>query len=340
MYIPIEFKDLKENYLLIDVRSPSEYKHSTINGAINIPIFDDYERKVIGTVYINESVEKAKKIGVDVASKKLPEIYEKVIKLKENYDKLVFFCARGGMRSGVLTMFLTAMGINAVKLKGGYKAYRKYIVNELPKINKNINYIVLHGNTGVGKTEILKKLKLHGYDVLDLEGAANHRGSLLGNVGLGDTYSQKQFESNIYHTLEKIKTNHVFVEGESSKIGNINVPKFICDKMKEGIHIFLDADIDFRVNIIVNEYIKDENNKIEIFNCLDKLNKYISRSNLEKYKTLLEKENYNELAKELMEKYYDPLYMNSAKNYDYVLKVNVDNIDKSAEIIENWFKRL
>lgn len=342
MYIPIEYKDLEklDEYLLIDVRTPSEYGEATINDAINLPIFNDEERELIGTIYVQESVEKAKKIGVEIASKKLPEIYQKILEMKQNHQKIIFFCARGGMRSGVLTSIVSEMGIDVTKLQGGYKAYRNFVVSQLPKLNEEVDYIVLHGNTGVGKTEILKKLKINGYNVLDLEGDANHRGSLLGHVGLGKTNSQKQFESNVFHALSNTKGNYVFVEAESSRIGSVSVPKYILDKMKLGKHIYLDAGIDFRTNVILNEYTRDSDTNSEIVKCLEKLNKYISNENIERYKMMINNNNYEDVSKELMVNYYDPLYSKSAKRYEYELEIYIDNFEDVVKQIEEYYEEL
>ena len=202
-YSQIDQNCINDKYVLIDVRSPGEFKTATIPGAVNVCLFNDEERKVIGTVYVQESVEKAKKLGIEAASKNLPIIYEKINQLEKEYKKLIFFCARGGMRSSAIVSLLASLGVNALKLRGGYKGYRGYINEELPKLIKKINFIVIHGNTGTGKTDILKQLSQRGYDILDLEGAANHRGSLLGSVGLGCENSQKQFEKSCISQLEK-----------------------------------------------------------------------------------------------------------------------------------------
>jgi tRNA 2-selenouridine synthase len=329
----IEYKDLKGNFILVDVRSPGEYKEATINGAINIPLFNDEERALIGTVYTRESTEKAKSIGVKVVSEKLPQIFERVSELEKQYDKVVLFCARGGMRSASIASLLQALGLKVARIKDGYKGYRAYINNELPKLCNDIKYVVLHGNTGVGKTEILKELKNKGYHVLDLEGCANHRGSILGSVGLGETTSQKQFESNIFETVKGIGSNYVFVEAESRRIGKVLIPEYIHNKMKEDIHIFVDASIDFRKNIIINEYTKNKDCDEEICEALLKLKKYVSESSIEEYCEKIKEKNYEEVVVDLMIKYYDPLYTHSSDKYKYDLTVVVENIKNTAKVI-------
>ncbi len=336
----IEYAELEGEYILVDVRSPGEFEEATIKGAINIPLFDDEERKIIGTVYTRESVEKAKRIGLEVASKKLLYIYDKVKELEKQYGKVVLFCARGGMRSGVIGMLLSSLGVNTERISEGYKGYRKFVVEALPKLNDKVQYIVLHGNTGVGKTEILKQLECEGFDVLDLEGFANHRGSLLGTVGLGKSASQKEFESKIYHMLKGCKSSYVFIEAESKRIGNSIIPDFIYEKMKNGIHIFVDADIDFRTELIIKEYTKGGNCNDEIIACLQRLGKYIGENNVDKYSQLVLKSEYRIVVSELMIKHYDPMYMHASNKYEYKLKVQVADIKIATEEIINWVKTI
>lgn len=334
----IDYKELKGEFVLVDVRSPGEYEYATIPGAVNVPLLDNEERKVVGTVYVQESVDKAKKIGLEFVSKKLPYLYDRFRKLEKEHKNLVFFCARGGFRSSSIAALMDSLGINTFRLRGGYKSYRKIVNEELPILNEGITYVVLHGNTGVGKTKILKELYEKGYDVLDLENAANHRGSLLGSVGLGKPRSQKQFESIVYDTLRRRKSDIVFIEGESRRIGNIVIPSCIWDKMEEGIHILVKASLDFRAELILEEYMKKENAKEEILLSLELLRRYMSEENSKRYIQMALDEDYRELSKQLMVKYYDPLYAASDKKYDYKHIVYVEDIEQAAENIESWIK--
>ncbi|MGO1470667.1 MAG: rhodanese-like domain-containing protein, partial [Tissierella sp.] len=177
--LEVSYKDIQndKNNILIDVRSPKEFNEETIPGAINIPIFSNEERELIGTLYKKDSVEKAKKTGIDIASKKLPYIYEEVANLDKDHRQIYMFCSRGGFRSSSLAPLFHSLNMNVTKLHGGYKEYRAFIREELPKISKNLTFVVLYGNTGTGKTHILEHLREKGMNVLDLEGCANHRGS-------------------------------------------------------------------------------------------------------------------------------------------------------------------
>lgn len=333
-YEDIDKNKIDESHVLIDVRSPSEYKSETIPGAINIPIFDDKERELIGTIYNQESIEKAKKLGIEIGSSHLPNIYEKVSQLDKKYNNLVFFCARGGFRSSSLVSLFKSIGINALKLDGGYKGYRKYINEHLPIEVEKIQFAVLYGNTGTGKTDILKSLKNHGMDVLDLEGCANHRGSILGSVGLGKQNTQKMFESLVYNSLKNRKTNFVFVEGESKRIGKDIIPDYLYNSMNRGINIKIEASMETRINILFEEYVHDTDR--ELIFSLDNLRKYLGDKNIDKYIELINNHEYKKVIEELIIKYYDPLYDYRNRNYSKVF-YNDDTITTTEEIIK-WAK--
>ncbi|QGU94532.1 tRNA 2-selenouridine(34) synthase MnmH [Clostridium bovifaecis] len=334
----IDYRELRGKFILVDVRSPGEYEDATIPGAVNVPLLDNEERRIVGTIYVKESVEKAKRMGLELVGKKLPFLYDKIRELEKEHKNIVFFCARGGFRSVTISTLMASLGVNASKLMGGYKGYRKVVNEELPILNEEVTYVVLHGNTGVGKTEILKKLCQDGYEVLDLEGAANHRGSLLGSVGLGQPRSQKQFESLVYDTLRRRKSDIVFVEGESRRIGNIVIPSSIWERMEEGVHILVQAPLEFRANLILKEYMKKEGFEKEILFALDLLKKYMSEENIQRYEKMAVDKEYKELAEQLMVKYYDPLYASSEKKYEYNKKIEVNDIEKAAQDIESWMK--
>lgn len=337
----VDFKDLSGDYILVDVRTVGEYEEATINGAVNIPLFTDEERALVGTIYTRKSTDEAKKIGVDIVSKKLPEIYAKIHELEKEYKDVVIFCARGGMRSASITELLCALGMRVKRISGGYKGYRAFINETLPKLNEEVTYVVLHGNTGVGKTEILKALKVDGYNVLDLEGCANHRGSILGSVGLGSCLTQKQFESNIYEELKSAKgKKYVFVEAESRRIGRVLIPDYIHQRMKDGIHVFVDAPLDFRSNLIINEYTKAEECNAEICEALRGLTKYIGEKNIEEYCKRVEAGDYGDVVKELMVKYYDPMYMHSSDKYDYALSLMINSVEEGSEALKAFADKL
>lgn len=332
----ISYKDAenikrKSKTIFIDVRSPKEYSLETIPGSINIPLLNNKEREIVGTAYRKESSDKAKKLGVEFVSKKLPIIYEEISSLNNKYDNLIFFCARGGYRSSSIVSVLNSIGVKTIKLEGGYKGYRKHIMEELPNMVNDIDFIVLYGNTGTGKTKILKYLRREGMNVVDLEGDANHRGSTLGGVGLGDQTSQKEFESLIYNDLKARNNNLVFIEGESRRIGKDVVPEYLFNRMKEGIHVNIEADLDYRVQTILNDYVHGTDD--ELINSLNYLRQHLGNSKIDTYISLIKKKNYAKVIEELMINYYDPLYENNTRN---IIKNfhNSDHLTTAKKIIK------
>jgi tRNA 2-selenouridine synthase len=339
MFLEVTYEDIDKNringsYKLIDLRSPSEYKSETIPGAVNIPIFTDEERKIIGTTYVQESIDKAKLLGVKAASKKLPAIYEQVSQLDKKYNNLIFFCARGGFRSSSVTGLFRTIGINAIKLDGGYKGYRRYVNDNLPKLIEDITFVVLYGNTGTGKTEILKNISEKGYDILDLESSANHRGSTLGGVGLGEPNTQKMFESYLFEALKNRKYNLVFTEGESKKIGKAVIPDYLFDKIRNGINIYISAPMEKRIENILNDYVHNTDN--ELIEALEHLRRYLGHENINRYIEMIRNKEYKRVIEELIIKYYDPRYESNKRIY--VSNFYNLNTNNTANEIINFFK--
>lgn len=337
MYREIQYKDLesgrlKGSFQFIDVRSPKEYNSETIPGSINLPIFSDEERAVIGTEYKNGSIDKAKRIGIEAASKKLPDIFDKLIELNNNYNNLIFFCARGGFRSKSVTSIFESLGFNVIRLEGGYKGYRHFINENLPDILKSIKFIVLYGNSGSGKTEILKHIKSLGGDILDLEGCANHRGSLLGGVGLDLPNTQKMFEGLVYNQLKNRKSNIVFTEGESKRIGRVVMPDYLYNSITSGDNIKIEANIETRIKNIYKEYVDGEKEDNELIESLNFFRKYLGNNNIDKYIEMVKEHNYNPVIKELLIKYYDPLYEFKDRQYIDTF-YNEDTMKTAKEII-------
>ncbi len=340
MLAEIEYGDIRKylkdkTYIFVDVRSPGEYEQETIPGAINIPIFNNEERAEIGTLYKQDSVEKAKKRGVELVSQKLPELYDQISSLEKEYGKIILFCSRGGYRSSSLISFLQALGLKVVKLKDGYKGYRRYVNENLPLMVDKINFIVLYGNTGTGKTHILESLDSLGADVLDLEGCANHRGSTLGGVGLGEQTSQKMFESLIFKSLAQRKTNTVFVEGESRRIGKDVIPLYIFEAMQEGTHIKITAPMDKRVENILKDYV--HNTDKELVEALHYLRKYLGNDKVDTYIHLIDQDDYRPVIQDLFINYYDPMYEHKKRNYQ--ASFHNEDSDLTAKEVYKWAQK-
>lgn len=333
-YQEIDTNKVDINHILIDLRSPDEYISQKIPGSINIPLFDNEERILIGTIYKQESAEKAKRLGIEIVAKKLSNIYDLVHELNKRYNNLIFFCARGGLRSSSIVSLFEELGINAIKLNNGYKGYRKYINEQLPAVVEEIQFIVLYGNTGTGKTDILKALKRENMNILDLEGCANHRGSVLGSVGLGDQNTQKTFESLIYDSLRNRNSNLVFIEGESKYIGRNVIPDYLFNAMKRGYKIGIEASMKRRVEIILKDYVHKTDS--ELISALNYLRRNLGNTNIDSYIKSIDEQKYEEVIEDLMIKYYDPLYLHEGRIYDAVF--SNEKTPQVANDIIKWLR--
>ncbi|WP_169083906.1 tRNA 2-selenouridine(34) synthase MnmH [Paenibacillus sp. PL91] len=302
----------RRELVLIDVRSPSEYNEASIPGSLNIPIFDDQERAEIGTLYKQVSVQAAKERGLEIVSAKLPTFIKTFANISEN--KAVF-CWRGGMRSKTTATVLSLMGIRVYRISGGYRAYRQYVVEQLKEIRFEPQTFVIHGNTGSGKTTILRKMKQNGHSVLDLEGLAGHRGSIFGAIGL-KANNQKTFDSLLLDDLLAYEQSpYVLFEAESRRIGNITVPDLMADLRTKGHHISLELPLEARVNQIIEDYKPWEN----IDECMRSFRIIKSRIHTPvaaEIEACLMSEKYHSAVELLLTYYYDPKYSYSSNEHD------------------------
>lgn len=326
-----------ENLIFVDVRSEYEYNLETIPHAINMPILDNDERVEISTIYDMGNHEKAKELAIRYASVKLEDFYVKIRDLSENHN-VCLFCQRGSMRSSVIFNILKSMGLSIYRLKGGYKAYRKFVISALEREIKSHEYVNINGFTGVGKTEILDFLEREGHNVLNLEKLANHRGSILGNAGLGNQPSQKMFESLLYEQFTKFDGKLVFVESESSKIGTINVVKDLRQAYNNSAHqVFVNCSIDKRVERIKNDYLQSEKSIPDIKIGIEYLSKYIGKANSDILLDKLEEKDYDDIIRTLIVQYYDKNY--AVKKKDFELKVDNVNSNVCADEIIKYYEQ-
>lgn len=221
------------------------------------------------------------------------------------------------------------MDIKVHRLESGYKGYRKYVRENLNRFCEDASLIVLAGNTGCGKTKILQLLKDRRYPVIDLEGLARHRGSNLGHVGLKPQPSQKMFESLLLEEFLKYGDKNIFIEGESSKIGDVYLPKSILENIKNSYCIRVDSPLEHRVSNLVEEY-GNLNYQKELLDSLRLLEGYISRENIEKFQRYIIDGDLKVVARELCENYYDKKY----KKRDVDFKIlNVDEEESVKKLI-------
>lgn len=341
-FLPKEVYE-EEGVLFIDVRTPEEYSIDSITGAINIPLFTNEERKEIGTVYKQVSKREAIGLGYKYGGARLRDYFKFVQEMESKYHKIVFMCARGGGRSAFVVANLSLAFGNIYQLENGYKGYRSYLLSNLDSEILKHEYIVLTGKTGVGKTKFLKFLTAEGYPVIDLEGYANNRGSLFGDLGL-ESHSRKRFDSLLFHALKTCKSPHIFIEGESKKIGNVVLPNQLVDKMVTGTHLFLNTSMGPRVRNILKDYgldrgIIDKQEKEIIINKLHYLKKRLGAQKVNELIQYIQEDKYQYVVEYLINEYYDPLYQYSEDQYNNVIQVQFETCEEGLKLIKREYER-
>lgn len=277
------FLTLSQNIPVFDVRSPAEYAHAHIPGAISLPLFTDEERKVVGTLYKQKSRQLAIKAGLDFFGVKMKTMVEEVeIHFKntnrslvpEDNPALIVHCWRGGMRSAGVAWLLDLYGFRVYTISGGYKAYRKW---SLAQFEKKYPMKILGGYTGSGKTLLIEEFEKLGKPVIDLEGLAGHRGSAFGNIGMPKQPSQEMFENMLalclYKNLQKAtETNDsIWLEDESQRIGDVNIPIPIWKQMRDAYLFFLDIPFEERLLQVLNMY--GNLDKMKMINAIIRIKK-------------------------------------------------------------------
>ncbi|PPR11352.1 MAG: tRNA 2-selenouridine synthase [Alphaproteobacteria bacterium MarineAlpha11_Bin1] len=298
--------------VIVDVRSPSEFKEDHIPGSINLPVLSDNEFKKVGTIYKEVSPFDASKIGAALVSKNISTHLGEYFYDKPQTTKFVFYCARGGKRSSSFAQVCSMVGWPTCVIDGGYKAYRKHVTGSIEKLCNGYKFLLIGGKTGTGKTEILNHLEVKGYDVLNLERLAVHRGSLLGAHKDQDQPAQKLFETRIF---EKIKTFNdqktIFAEAESNKIGRVFIPAALWKKMKAAPIFIIENQNEHRVSFILKEYDPDFLQRKAIPNLLSFIDKKSNAIDTEKLRKLVSEGKWSEFVQEILTSHYDPLYQHA-----------------------------
>ena len=353
-----EFLLLAKNHPVLDVRSPAEYSHAHIPGAISLPLFNDEERAKVGTTYKQQSRENAIKIGLDFFGPNMRGIVEKVegvvgsgewgvasgewevasgkrlvgsgqkakgerkwAKSNEYFEKdlndedsncplpidncVLLHCWRGGMRSAAVAWLLDLYGFKVYTLVGGYKAYRNWVLNQF---TKDYNFKIIGGYTGSGKTLLLHALAKENNSIIDLEGLANHKGSALGALGNPPQPTQEMFENLL---AEKLSTNNhqpsttIFLEDESQRIGNLQIPMPLWYCMRKAPVYFVDIPFEERLNYLTDEYGVHE--KTGLVNAIMRIQKRLGGLETKNAINFLLENNFKESFRILLH-YYDKWY--------------------------------
>ena len=298
---------------VLDVRSPAEFAEDHVPGAISCPVLDNEERARIGTIYKQESPFEARKLGAALVARNIAFYLENIFKKKNKAWKPLVYCWRGGKRSGAMAHVLREVGWEAKTLEGGYKAYRRYVVEALAELPKSFSFRVIHGVTGSGKSRVLRALAAAGAQMLDLEELAAHRGSVLGNLPEQPQPSQKMFESLLLKSLGALDSSReIFIEGESRKIGQLQVPAALIGRMRASECLLLQTDTATRVALLLEEYRHFFTDPASLGAQLDCLAALHGRERVGEWKALAASGAWPVLVARLLEEHYDPAYRRSA----------------------------
>ncbi len=312
---------------LIDVRSPGEYYKGHMPNSINIPLFDNDERSIIGTIYKKEGRKKAVIEGLKFFEKKMEILLDNLFmnidsykNISEDNNKELFikiYCSRGGMRSQSIAWLLEKFKLNLVTLNGGYKIYRRWVLNSF---SKKLNIVVIGGKTGTGKTRLLSLLEKYKYQTIDLEGFACHRGSTFGGLGMKEQPSNEQFENIIAEKLNSFKfSNNIFVEAESANIGKCKIPHEFFNQMKNSRRIEILRSESNRFHELINTYsvFKKEELQESVLRIKKRLGPQRTKIALES----INNEKWDLVCRSVLD-YYDKCY-----EYEKVGKTNIKLLD-------------
>lgn len=329
-----ELKDVP----LVDLRSPGEYIAATIPGACNIPLLDNIERVLVGTAHKAAGPDKARELAMELIAPRLPDFvysFKKIAPQKE----VVIFCWRGGGRSHFAASILDAMGFKVHRILGGFKAYRRYVIEYLERDTLPLRAVVIHGLTGVGKTDALLALQSRGFPALDLEGLARHRGSVFGKIGQPPSPTQKMFEALIERELRRAEHYGIFfVECESRRLGKLTVPASVLNSMQRGYRILLYAPLPTRISRIARDYAAGGTADLApLQEAVSRLTKYLGKSKVAELNHMLDMGDLSNVIEFLLSHYYDPLYNYPDEPSDeYDLSVNTGDMEIAVQLIADF----
>lgn len=319
---------------IIDVRSPAEFEEDHIYGAINCPALSNEERAKVGALHKHNPFE-ARKLGAAYISHNMSVYLQTTLATYKKYWKPLVYCWRGGMRSGSIVHIMQQIGWQAHQLEGGYKGYRQYILDALEKLPHKNNFIVLCGPTGSGKSRLLQVLERKGHQVLDLEGLASHRGSLLGLLPGVTQPGQRYFETCLHHQLQQFSPDRpIYIESESRRIGQLTLPAALFQRMQESPCLQVEVPLDERIRFLCEDYRCYIDSPDLLLEKMKRLAPYHAKTLITHWNTLMEEGHYEELVKGLLLEHYDPLYWRSTHEHhahiDESPKLKISRLDEAS----------
>ena len=327
---------------IIDVRTPAEFAEDHIPGAINCPVLSNEERVIVGTLYTQVSPFEARKVGAALIAKNIAKHLQTRFQRHPKSWRPLVYCWRGGQRSGAMSIILAQVGWAAHKLEGGYKTYRRDVLEKLEALPQSFTFRVICGPTGSGKSRLLAALADTGQQVLDLEMLAQHRGSVLGRLPGQAQPSQKWFDSALLQALQKFDpARPVFVEAESNKIGLVTLPMALITAMHAGTCLLVETSLATRVAGLLNDYRHYVENPEIFIEHLKPLHRFHGAKQLERWSALINAGDFETMVAELLTLHYDPSYFRAtAKHYanlDKAQRVPLQGLSENSlkEIVKN-----
>ncbi|HEY7787038.1 MAG TPA: tRNA 2-selenouridine(34) synthase MnmH [Casimicrobiaceae bacterium] len=319
----------------IDVRSPAEFSEDHLPGSVNLPMLDDEERSLVGTMYVTVSAFDARKTGAAIVARNIARIVDTHVRDKARDWAPLVYCWRGGQRSRALVHVLTEIGFRAAQLDGGYRAYRRHVVALLAQWPRQFDYRVICGLTGAGKSRLIEAIAAEDGQVLDLERLARHRGSLLGDIPGEPQPTQKAFESDLFEAFTRFDARRpVYVESESQRIGRLQVPEALLDSMRAAPCIRLEVSQGLRVAMLEADYAHLGRDGVRFSAQLAPLAKLHGNAAIARWAELMRSGETAQLAAELLDRHYDPSYERAIRRnfprYRNAAVVRVDDIRQEA----------
>ncbi len=326
---------------VIDARSPAEFLDDHVPGAINLPVLDNGQRAEIGTLYKQVNPFTAKRTGAALVARNIAHHLETTLHEVPSTWRPLVYCWRGGQRSGAVAKVFSDIGWRTSIIEGGYKAYRRAVLDILNDIPSKLRLIVIAGKTGTAKTRILRAAAVKGLQIIDLERLANHRGSLLGREPGSPQPSQRLFESRLAKALLGLSSNRsVFVEAESNKIGEIHVPPALWAQMRSAKRITVEAPLTARIKFLMEDYDHVISAQTDVVKLLSGLQTRYSTEIFDSWKNNIKTKNWEIFVESLLTHHYDPSYNRSSASRASVelKKFYVNSLD--ARAIDNLVQQL
>ncbi len=297
---------------VIDARSESEHALDHLPGALNWPTLNDSERQAIGTMYKQVNAFEAKKRGAAIAARNIAAHIEAHVLDKPRDWTPLAYCWRGGKRSGALSLILDQIGFRVSIIEGGYKAFRAEMLLDMERLAGHLQFKVICGTTGSGKTRLLQALAAAGAQVLDLEALAQHRSSVLGAIPGQDQPSQKRFDTLVWNALRSFDTRRpVFVESESKKVGNVAIHTGLLEAMRASACVWVELPLQERVALLLEEYAFFLRNPEHFCNRLEALTAQRGKATVQAWKDAVTQGDFASVVRSLLTDHYDPVYLQS-----------------------------